>query len=88
MRTFAIGLVIVCGCSDGVETVDVPNPPTDPASGPAAGNPDGNCEVPAEAGLASVTHVRPAVGDGTAASCTGDAVIGRASCRERVFVGV
>jgi hypothetical protein len=75
MRTIAIGLVIVCACSDGEETVDVPNPPTDPASGPAAGNPDGTCQVPAEAGLASVANPRTVVGDGTPASCTGDAVI-------------
>ncbi|MEJ7596655.1 MAG: hypothetical protein WKG01_01995 [Kofleriaceae bacterium] len=73
MRILA-AVIFLAGCSDG-GTTDVPNPPTDPASGPAAGNPDGSCEIPAGAGLASSTHARTVVGDGTAASCTGDAVI-------------
>lgn len=56
--------------------VDPPdNPLTDPDEGPPAGNPDGGCAIPAEAGLADATSPRTVVGDGTAASCTGDAVV-------------
>lgn len=64
-------LVVACG-EDGV---DVDNPLTDPLDGPPAGNPDGTCSVPSEGGLASVASPRTVVGDGTPASCTGEAVI-------------
>ncbi len=50
-------------------------PPTDPASGPAAGNPDGKCAVPAEAQPESVATPTTVVGTGTAASCTSAAVV-------------
>jgi hypothetical protein len=60
-------LALACG---GVD-----DPLTDPADGPPAGNPDSPCDVPAEAGLADVTNPRTVVGDGTPASCTGDAFI-------------
>jgi len=53
----------------------VMNPLTDPEDGPAAGNPDGMCAVPAEAGLEDVSTPDTVVGDGTPASCTGSAVI-------------
>jgi hypothetical protein len=53
----------------------VDNPLTDPSSGPPAGNPDGNCEIPAAAGLEDVTSPTTVVGDGTPESCTGDAFI-------------
>jgi len=66
-------IILAAGCGNG--GVDVPNPLTDPTDGPAAGNPDGTCSVPAEAGLADVSSPTTVVGDGTAASCTGDAVI-------------
>jgi hypothetical protein len=56
-------------------SVDVPNPLTDPEDGPPAGNPDGDCDVPAPAGLADSSSPRTVVGTGTAASCTGDAFI-------------
>src|SRR5688572_27627684 len=69
-----LALVFLAACSDD-GGIDVDNPLTDPEDGPAAGNPDGTCSVPAEAGLANVTSPRTVVGDGTAASCTGDAVI-------------
>jgi hypothetical protein len=54
-------------------TVAVPNPLSDPASGPRAGNADGHCAVPAEAGPADVSGPGHVVGDGTAASCTAEA---------------
>jgi hypothetical protein len=56
-------------------TAPVENPLTDPEDGPPAGNPDGACEVPVEAGLADVSSPRTVVGDGTPASCTSAAVV-------------
>ncbi len=53
----------------------VMNPLTDPEDGPPAGNAEGNCDVPAEAGLEDVSSPDQVVGDGTKASCTGAAVI-------------
>jgi hypothetical protein len=75
---FAILVSAACGGGggggdDGGD--DVPNPLTDPEDGPPAGNPDGTCSVPAEAGLAAVTAPRTVVGTGTAASCAGGAVV-------------
>jgi hypothetical protein len=49
--------------------------PPDPESGPPAGNPDGGCEIPAEAGLADSSTPDQVVGDGSPESCTGDAFI-------------
>ena len=62
-------LVFVCarGCGGGTGT--------DPEDGPQAGNPDGACEVPAEADLEDTSNPTTLVGDGTAASCTADAFI-------------
>ncbi len=54
---------------------DVPNPLDDPEEGPPAGNPDGDCEVPAEAGLEDVSNPTRVVGDGTPNSCTSEATI-------------
>jgi hypothetical protein len=45
---------------------------TDPGDGPPPGNPDGNCDVPAEAALEDVSVPDRVVGDGTAESCTSD----------------
>ena len=68
----AAALAAACG---GGDTVDVDNPLADPEDGPPAGNPEGTCPVPAGAGLADSSSPRTVVGDGTAASCTGEAVI-------------
>jgi hypothetical protein len=43
--------------------------------GPAAGNPDGKCEVPAEARPEDVSAPRTVVGTGTPAGCTGEAFV-------------
>jgi hypothetical protein len=59
--------------SSGSESVE--NALTNPDDGPAAGYPDGTCEVPADAGLEDSSTPDHVVGDGTAASCTGQAVI-------------
>jgi hypothetical protein len=71
---FSLAAVVVgLACSDpGAES---PDPQTDPEDGPPAGNPDGACEIPPEGGLADVSTPRTVVGDGSAASCTGEAVI-------------
>ena len=63
--------LIACGEDD----VDVPNPLTNPADGPAAGTSSALCGVPASAGLASVANPRTVVGTGTAASCTSAATV-------------
>jgi hypothetical protein len=73
-RSLAALLMAVLGaCGD--DGVDVPNPLTDPDDGPAAGTPDGMCAIPSDAGLADVSTPRTVVGNGTPASCTGEAVI-------------
>jgi len=73
---FLIGMI---GCSGdgGSKSVEVPNPLTNPADGPPAGNQnsEATCSVPAEAGLEEVTHSTTVVGTGTAASCTSDAFV-------------
>lgn len=61
--------------SSGGGNVDVENPLFDPAEGPPAGNPDGDCPIPAEAGLEDVSSPTTVVGTGTPESCTADAFI-------------
>jgi len=58
-------------------SVDVPNPLTDPESGPPAGNqnPEASCDIPAAAGLEDVSNPTTVVGTGTPGSCTSDAVV-------------
>ena len=46
-----------------------------PRPGPPVGNPDGNAPVPPEAQAESVTSPDVVIGDGTAASCTSQAVV-------------
>jgi len=53
----------------------IDNPLANPADGPPAGNPNGTCSVPAEAGPENVSAPRTVVGTGTPASCTGDAFV-------------
>jgi hypothetical protein len=48
---------------------------TDPGGGPPAGNPDGRCEVPAEAALEDTSVSDHVVGDGSAGSCTSQAFV-------------
>lgn len=70
-------MIAGCAADDGGDggSVDVPNPLTDPEDGPAAGNPEGACDVPEQAGLADVSNPTTVVGDGTPESCTADATI-------------
>lgn len=48
---------------------------TDPGNGPPAGNPDGECDVPAEAAAEDTSAPDHVVGDGTPESCTSDAFV-------------
>jgi hypothetical protein len=61
--------------SGGGDPVEVHNPLENPENGPAAGNPDGGCDIPAEAGTEDVSNPTNVVGDGTRESCTGQAVV-------------
>ncbi|MEZ4220242.1 MAG: hypothetical protein R3B13_04875 [Polyangiaceae bacterium] len=65
------------GTGGGVNPNDIHNPLANPESGPAAGNPNGNCsqQIPAEALPEDVSSPTTVVGDGTAASCTSAAVV-------------
>ena len=73
MSRRAMLALLLVGCGGGDD--GVVDPMTNPDDGPPAGNPDGACTVPAEAGLADVSSPRTVVGDGTPTHCTGDAVI-------------
>ncbi len=55
--------------------VDAANPLTNPDDGPPAGNPDGTCPIPAEAGPEDTSSPDHVIGDGTPESCTAQAVI-------------
>jgi hypothetical protein len=66
----------VGGCSDnGASANDFVNPLTDPEQGPAAGNLDGHCDVPAEARPEDSSKPDHVVGKGTPESCTPEAFI-------------
>jgi hypothetical protein len=72
----ALGACLVAGCShDGAMDPGGEDPGTNPQDGPAAGNPDGTCAVPAEAQAEDSASPRTVVGSGTAASCTGEAFV-------------
>lgn len=88
--SWALPIVAGCGSADNAPGTEAPGPggdddgkgpgggggpPTNPLDGPAPGNPDGACSIPAEAGLEDVTNPRTVVGDGTPASCTGAAFV-------------
>jgi len=85
-RVVVLGGVVcalaLAGCGDdggsdgsGDDNVLVVNPLDDPEEGPAAGNPDGTCDIPAEAGPEDTSSPNVVVGTGTPDSCTGDAFI-------------
>jgi hypothetical protein len=74
-----VGACCAAGCEGGggqggsAGTGGSAMPP--PVDGPAAGNPDGKCEIPVEAGLEDASHPRSVVGTGTPESCTGAAFV-------------
>jgi hypothetical protein len=69
-RTLIACVLAACGGSDP----DAP-PPTNPQLGPPAGWEDGNATVPPEGQAEDVSSPTTVVGDGTAESCTGPAVV-------------
>lgn len=71
-RRLLLGWATLGALSCGVA---VQNPLTNPADGPAAGNPTGGCAIPAEAAPADSTRPTRVVGTGTKESCTGEAFI-------------
>lgn len=69
---------IMSGCQDGTKGINsfyVQNPLSNPQNGPAAGNGDSSCAVPAAAGLEDVSNPDHVIGTGTPESCTPDAFI-------------
>jgi hypothetical protein len=69
------GGVACSSSSEPAQGVHFDNPLTNPADGVPAGNPDGKCDVPAEAGPADSSKPDHVVGTGTKESCTADAFI-------------
>ncbi|MBN2802417.1 MAG: hypothetical protein JXR91_04940 [Deltaproteobacteria bacterium] len=75
-------ITLLSGCSGGSDDdsdtgSSVANMNFDPFDDelPVAGNPDGGCAVPVEAGEEDVSSPDTVIGDGTAASCTSEAVV-------------
>jgi hypothetical protein len=75
LAVLAVGLAAACGAGPVVHAPPPPDPHTDPSTGPAAGNPDAPCTVPTGGDLEDVSSVTTVVGNGTAASCSGDAFV-------------
>jgi hypothetical protein len=65
LRPLLVILALASGGCVGKGPVVAENPLTDPASGPPAGNPDGDCAIPDEAGLEDVSSPTTVVGDGS-----------------------
>jgi hypothetical protein len=75
-HSISIGLSVCGACSakatdDAAIIYDAPNY----ANSPSAGNPSGDCAIPAGAMAEDVSHPDQVVGDGTPQSCTGDAFV-------------
>ncbi len=70
----ALALTLLA-CSGKDEPEQVADPNTDATVGPIAGNPDGDCDIPAEARLEDTSRPDRVVGDGTPESCTSDAFV-------------
>lgn len=68
-----LGMLILAGCDGG--GVDPLSPLTNPEEGPPAGNPDGTCAIPAEAGPEDTSQPDRIVGTGAPESCTAEAFI-------------
>jgi len=62
-------LLVACGSDEPDPGVVIDIQPGEP------GNPDGQCPIPAEAGLEDVSSPTTVVGTGTPASCTGEAFV-------------
>jgi hypothetical protein len=68
-------MLTLSGCKDDENPTNVINPLENPEDGPAAGNPDGKYPIPSAAGTEDVSKPDQVIGDGTAASCTGQLVV-------------
>ena len=71
----ALSALVACGGDGGSGGGDTISTLTNVQDGPAAGNPDGHCDVPADAAPEDVSSPTTVVGDGTPASCTSAAVV-------------
>lgn len=65
-------LVVNCSKDDDRTSAKFYNPLEDPASGPRAGNPDGNYPVPQEAAPEDISEPDHVIGSGTPESCNCD----------------
>jgi hypothetical protein len=63
------------GADDPAADAATSNPLQHPSDGPAAGNPDGHCDVPDDARAEDSSAPTHVIGDGSAASCTSQAVV-------------
>jgi hypothetical protein len=63
------------GASSTAGTTGTAGGPTNPQDGPPAGYPDGHAVVPAAGQAEDVSSPTTVIGDGTPASCTGDAFV-------------
>jgi hypothetical protein len=80
---FLWALALIAACAGEVRDADaeadeegtVSGPPTTPAMGSEAGNPDGKCNLPKDAQLEDVSAPKTVVGNGATSSCTADAFI-------------
>jgi hypothetical protein len=66
---------IFWGCNNDPATYIIIDPNTNPADGPAAGNPDGHYPIPTEAMAENVSAPDRIIGNGTPESCTPDTFI-------------
>jgi hypothetical protein len=74
----AWALLTVCGVAAGLEQT------AQAQAAPLAGNPNGQCVVPAQAGEEDTTFPDHIVGDGTPQSCTGEAFIAAVALGGRI----
>jgi len=63
------------GSGNAGDTSSAGSTVTNPSDGPAAGNPDGKCDVPADAAVEDVSMPHTVVGSGTKESCSSDAFV-------------
>ncbi len=79
IASLTLGLLLACGGGEGTDaTAGDTHPtylPTDPTTGPSAGNPEGRYPVPAEALVRDVSSPDHVIGTGTPESCTAEAFI-------------
>jgi hypothetical protein len=70
-----VSLTTLASCSDKSDAANTTTTPTNSDDGPAAGYSDGHAAVPAEGQAEDVSSPTTVIGNGTKASCTGDAFV-------------